>query len=325
MRKKWQKKIDVWLADKSEPNPYCLEGGKSAGPSEAAVFAELKTTDAKDTAEGRAVVTDAKSTATAFIKAGVQLEEAQRRIKAETKGVTLVTADRASQIQEMRISFLKKMRTYERLQETFMPGVAALKGAAEERRDSDEPAPRAEDIKLWMPSELKPDARRRACRKGLAEVEAKVRRAQCTDALNDLRSRLHAQKHLITWRNSNSVGQRAATCSATLIGRVGDRIARVAAKYRRAREALIELKGASFAPEFRVLEAKDISTNMEEESDAAARRKLGRLGSSKRARNEPTELNKMFSWLWTVAGGPGEDEQQLHESVRVESLRATLK
>ncbi|KAJ7017149.1 hypothetical protein C8F04DRAFT_979871, partial [Mycena alexandri] len=203
-----------------------------------------------------------------------------------------------------------------------MPGVKALKEAVEEGRDPDRPAPTAENIKLWLPSELKADVRRRACRKGVPEVEAKVRQAQCTDALNDLRSRLHAQRHLITWRNSNSTGQRAATRSATLIGRVGDRIARVAEKYRRAREALIELKGPTFAPEFKVLEAKDLTTNLEEESDADARRKLARLGSTKRARNEPTSGKKTFSWLWTAGGGPGEDEAQLHESVRVEWSKA---
>jgi hypothetical protein len=156
----------------------------------------------------------------------------RRRIKAELKGVTLVTADRGSQIQELRVSLLKKMRAFERMQETFMPGMAALKEAAEEACDPDAPPPKAEHLKLWMPSELEAEERWRACRRGLAETEAKLRRAQCTDALDVLRSRLHAQTHLITWRNANSVGQRAATRSATLIGRVGDQIDRVAAKYR---------------------------------------------------------------------------------------------
>jgi hypothetical protein len=225
--------------------------------------------------------------------------------------VTLVTADRASQIQEMRISFLKKLRTFERLQQVYMPGVATLKEAAEDERDPDLPAPKAEDIKLWMPSEVTGALRRQVCRKGVLEVEARVRQAQCEDALRTLRSRLHVQKHLITWQNSNSVRQRAATRSASLIGRIGDRVARVAAKYRWAQEALIELKGSEFAPQFKVLEDADINTNAEEESDAKARRKLARLGSMKRARNEPSDKIKAFSWIWTAAGGPGEDEVQL--------------
>ncbi|KAJ7040106.1 hypothetical protein C8F04DRAFT_948846 [Mycena alexandri] len=309
LRNKWQERIDEWLADKSQPNPYCLE----AGPTEAAVLLELKTAEAAEAAEGREQVSDTKSTPTAFVKAGLQLEEAQRRIKAEIKGVTLVTADRASQIQEMRIAFHRKMRTYKRLQEVYMPGVRALKLAAEEARDPDAPPPKAEEMKLWLPSEILEALRSRACRKGLSDIEARLRAAQCVDALNVLRSRLHAQTHLISWRNSNSTGQRAATRSATLIGRVGDRIKRAAGKYRRAREALIALKGAAHTLEFKVLADADLNTNVEEESDAEARRKLARLGSSKRARNEPTNKKTTLSWIWTVGGGPGEAEAQLHE------------
>ncbi|KAJ7038747.1 hypothetical protein C8F04DRAFT_909699, partial [Mycena alexandri] len=305
LRNKWQKRIDDWLADKSQPNPYCLEGGKG----------------------GRVVLSAWKARRyqirsrppTAFIKAGLQLEEAQRRIKAEVKGVTLVTADRASQIQEMRIAFHRKLRTYERLQEGFAPGVRVLKLIAEDARDPDAPPPKAEDMKLWLPSELAQAVRARAFRKGLAEIEAKLRAAQCVDALDVLRSRLYAQTHLITWRNSNSTGQRGATRSATLIGRVGDRIKRVAAKYRRAREALVAVKGVKFAPQFKVLADADLNTNADEESDAEARKKLARLGSSKRARNEPSNKRTTLSWIWTVGG---ELTSSVSAAVRVEWSKA---
>ncbi|KAJ7017143.1 hypothetical protein C8F04DRAFT_979864 [Mycena alexandri] len=74
IRARWQEKIDNWRADRSKPNPYCLEGGKAgtraryincrrwnanlspAGPSEAAVFQELKAAEAHEAAEGRTVV-----------------------------------------------------------------------------------------------------------------------------------------------------------------------------------------------------------------------------------------------------------------------------
>ncbi|KAJ7251189.1 hypothetical protein B0H12DRAFT_1018742 [Mycena haematopus] len=321
LRKEWQKKIDTWTEDRSQPNPYCLAG---AGPSEAAVFLELKNAEAAEAAEGRAPIMTTTTTASAFIKAGLQLEEAQRRIKAELKGTTLVTADRASQIQELRISLLRKLKTFERLQSTYMPGVVALREEAENLRDPEIPPPKVEDIKLWMPSELSDTARRAACSRGLSEIEAKVRRGQCQDALDNLRSRLHSQSHLIMWRNSNSTGQRAATRSATLIGRVGDRIGRIAAKYRHARAALMALKGPDFAPQFKELRESDLTTTLEAESDEVARRKLNRLGSSKRARNEPSIKKATMSWIWTAGGGPGEDEEQLCEgkwseiAVRVE-------
>ncbi|KAJ7201941.1 hypothetical protein B0H12DRAFT_1063385 [Mycena haematopus] len=323
LQKKWQKQIDDWVADRTKPNPYCPAGGQSAGPSEASVLRELKDAEAREAEHGRDVFADLKSTPAAFIKAGLVLEESQRRMKAELKGVTLVTADRASQIQELRNSFMKKLRTFERMQAMYMPGVASLKEAAEEAHDADSPPTKAEDVRLWLLSELLSPIRCTVCRKGLAEVEAKLREAQCADALGVVRSRLHAQTHLISWRNSNAVGQRAATRSATLIGRVGDRIARVADKYRHARRALIELKGASYAPQFKELTAADLNTNIAEESDAQGRKKLARLGSKKRARNEPSNARKNVSWIWVVGGGPDEDaEKEIHDSVRVEWSKA---
>jgi hypothetical protein len=140
------------------------------------------------------------------------------------------------------------------------------------------------------------------------------------DALDVLRSRLHAQTHLILYRNSNAVGQAAATRSATLIGRVGDRITRVAAKYRRAREGLMDLVGDAFEPQFKELRAADLNTNVQEESDAVARKKLAHLGSSKRTRMEPM-VKKTFSWIWTVGGGPAEEDTQLHEGKWIHSIR----
>ncbi|KAJ6476565.1 hypothetical protein DFH09DRAFT_952317 [Mycena vulgaris] len=321
LKKKWQAQIDAWLADKLQPNLYCLAG---AGPSEAQVHLELKNDEAAEAAAGQAPVQGPSETVSAFITARLQLEDAQHRTKVEIKGQTLVTADQASQIQERHVAFWKKLRKFEKLCATYMPGVARIIEEAEEARDPERLPPKAEDINLWMPSSLTAGQRRSACRKGVMEVEAKYRASQCTDALDTLRSRLHTQRHLITWRNSNSVGQKAVTRSATLIGRVGDRIAMLAQKYRTARAALVALKGEDYRPQFRVLENADITAaNEEDESDAKARRKLNKLGSRKhRARNEPSAKPKALSWIWTVNGGPSdEDEAQLHECTCCLGLR----
>jgi hypothetical protein len=169
----------------------------------------------------------------------------------------------------MRMSFHRKLRTFECLQVLFMPGIEAIKEVVEEVRDPDAAPPKAEDIKLWLPSEMSTEVRRLVCKRGVAEIEAKLHRTQCMDALDVLRSCLHAQRHLITWRNSNAVGQKASTQSATLIGQVGDRINRVAEKYRWAREALLELVGAASELQFKELLASDLNTNIAE-NDASA-------------------------------------------------------
>ncbi|KAJ7247677.1 hypothetical protein B0H12DRAFT_1235229 [Mycena haematopus] len=227
--------IDTWTEDRSQPNPYCLAGGKSAGPSEAAVFLELKNAEAAEAAEGRAPIMK-RQTASAFIKAGLQLEEAQRRIKAEFKSFG---SRYCAQAQNLR----------EATEHVHARRCRVARGGRD-LRDPEIPPPKVEDIKLWMPSELSDTARRAACSRGLSEIEAKV------GAVNS---------HLIMWRNSNSTGQRAATRSATLIGRA--QILR-----RNSRSCVSRIW----------------TTTLEAESDEVARRKLNRLGSSKRARNEPS-------------------------------------
>ncbi|KAJ7626008.1 hypothetical protein FB45DRAFT_1030326 [Roridomyces roridus] len=321
LREKWIQQIREWQRDHSKPNPYLLTI-TSGGVSEAGVLRELREEDAAEAPEGLAPPIATQTTAPAFLNAGLQLEEAQRRIRNELKGTTMVTADRFSQIQELRLSLSKKVRAYETLQDIFMPGVTALRREAEEARNPDLAPARVEYVKLWLPSELSVDQRRTGCRKGLAMMEARLREGQCADALKDLRARLHAQRFLITWRNTNAVGQKGSTRSATLIGRVGDRVARVAAKYRQARTALIALKGEGYAPQYKDLCQEDMSVGIEEESDAASWKKLSWLGA-KKSRNEPSELKKGFSWIWTVAGGlQEEDEAALHDSVRVEWCKA---
>ncbi|KAJ7860931.1 hypothetical protein B0H13DRAFT_1900698 [Mycena leptocephala] len=277
LRRDWKKQVEVWVADRTQPNPYCLVEGKNGGPGEAAVLQELKAAEAAEAAEGRTPLSATASTASAFMKAGLQLEESQRRIRAEVKGLTLVTADRSSQIQELRIAFLKKLRTFKRLQTVFMPGVEALRDAAEEARDPERLPPKAEDIKLWLPSDLAETQRRGACARGVVEVEAKLRAAQCADAL---------------YGPAGGDADRA----------VGDRIRRVSGKYRQARTALIALKGAGFAPQFK--ELKDSDMNLETDAERA------------------NECEEEFLLDLDGGGGPGEDEEQLHESVRVEWSKA---
>ncbi|KAJ7212313.1 hypothetical protein GGX14DRAFT_564781 [Mycena pura] len=323
LRRKWQGKIDAWEADPATaPNPYLVEGGTQAGPTEAQVSAELAANELEEARQGRVPIPQGKMTVVAFIKIGLNLRQSQLRIRADLKGSTL-TADVSGQIHEQRVAWLKKAKTWEKLQETYMPGVAELRRAEEESRDADVTPPQAEHVKLYLPSDLTPAQRRTACRPYLVEVEARLRYAHCATTIATLRSRLHAQAHIVAFRNEFIVGQKASTRSAMLIGRVGDRVGRVAAKYREARAALTALKGPQYAKEFRELKDEDLTVQQPDESDARSLKKLSRAGSSRRARNEPTlapSKVKRLSWIFTVGGEASEAE--VHDSIRVEWSKA---
>ncbi|KAF7290707.1 CxC2 domain-containing protein [Mycena indigotica] len=302
LRADWQRRIDAWNADNTRPNPYLSEA-RHAGPSEAQILADLK---------------KAETTAAAFIKGALQLEDQQRRIRFEASGTTTLTAERSSQLDELRVSVLKKLRTLQTHQLVFMPGIEGLRLAEEENRNPDIAPPAAEVSKLWLPSDLSAEEREAICRPDLVETEAQLRLGQCSDSLGKIRGHLHAKTHLIDTRNANAVGQSLSTRFGTLIGRVGDQARRQAVKYREVRAALVRLKGPDFAPQFHDLQDDDLRVHVESASDAQARAALGKLGSSRRARNEPSVTKKMLpvSWIWFTGGEADDDE--LHDSVRVQ-------
>ncbi|KAJ7049006.1 hypothetical protein C8F01DRAFT_1266153 [Mycena amicta] len=319
-RRAWERIYSDWRADHSKLNPFIVAGGKKAGPSEKEIMEDLKAAELAEAREGRAPLVEGKVTAAAFVKAGLQLEESQRRILAELKEKTLVSADRSSQIQELRFALFKKLQTFEKLQETYMPGVASIRAEDEEKRDETKPPPNAEHVQLYLPSDLSAPKRATASLRSAITAEAQLRAGQCADSLQSLRSCAHTRQHLIWTRNANAVGQRATTRYAGMFSRVSERIDRTASKYRRARDGLVALKGTAFAEArgFLVLEDSDIGSSSGVESDAIAIKKLATADTLRSSRNEPTKsaMTREVSWIWRVGGGV--DETELHDSVRVE-------
>ncbi|KAJ7049499.1 hypothetical protein C8F01DRAFT_1352483 [Mycena amicta] len=294
--------------DPSAPNPYMMDG-KHAGPTEGQILADLKKAELEDVRAGRGEAMIGKMTGVAFIKAGLQLKDLQfrRRIRAEVKATVTMTADRASQLDKLRVSFFKKLRNWETNQSVFMPAVEDMRAEEEEKRDRDVAPPLAEDTKLWLPSDLTNDQRRR---------DWPVRR--CPRQATGLFAH-EAPPHRPSERQRRR--QLASTRSNTLIGRITGQGHREMTKYRDARRAGLQLK-PMFCPHFQVLNDDDARVGVEVESDAAARAALGSAGTSRRVRNEPTvpKTIKPVSWIWSVGGEP--DSQELHDSVRVQWTKA---
>ena len=79
--------------------------------------------------------------------------------------------------------------------------------------------------------------------KGLAEIEAKLRTAQCQDALEGVRNVLKMKTRMIAFKNQNIHGQRQGTRSRAVIDQVHERARNTAEKYRASRAAKLELEG----------------------------------------------------------------------------------
>lgn len=203
-----------------------------------------------------------------------------------------------------------------------MPGAIRAIAAEEEDRDADADAPKAEDVVLWLPSDLDQVNRINGCAIGLADMEAQLRAAQCSDSLDRIRSHLHAKHHLINRRNQNVTGQNQSTRARTLIGRVSDRATACAEKYRRARAALVTLQGLEACAErFKVLKDSDLHVDQTVDNDAVAMGRMSRAGGgagprtkkNAKGKHKKGRSQKEMSWLWTAGGAPDEqDNASLH-------------
>ncbi|KAJ7178679.1 hypothetical protein C8R43DRAFT_1118051 [Mycena crocata] len=322
LQKMWRRQIHAWQNDPTQPNPYVVD--RADTPSEVQVRLDLKKDEEADALAGHTPVHG--TSATAFMTAGMQLEDAQRRITAELKGLALVAPDRESRIQDRRMALLVKLAKFRNLQRIFMPGATRLITDEEAARDSDAPAPKAETIKLWMPHELEQSEREMGCVRGLLRIEEKLRLSQCLNALILLRSRLHAKRYFIAFRNANITGQEKATKANTLIGQLGDRVQASALRYRQGYDALKRLVGAAMDPRLKELLDADLTLDGERwESDTEAGRKLATIGtgpSSRLPRDAPGRSRRVMSWIWTAQGGAVDGEEHLHDSIRVEWSRA---
>ncbi|KAJ6447661.1 hypothetical protein C8R47DRAFT_1231344 [Mycena vitilis] len=323
VRGAWQKRVDEYLADpKNVDNPYILSARDT--PSEAEIRVVLKKDEEEAATNGTAPLHG--TSATAFLTAGLQLEDTQRRIKAQIVGTTVVTADRESKIQEHRLALQAKLRAFRALQQVYTPGAIRRVEALEQSRNPEAPAVKPENIRLFLPSELSEAERSAGCKEGLSEMEAKLREAQCGDALVKMRSTLHAKRHVLYWKGANTSGQHGATRSQTLVGVIGERVAATAEKYRDARRALHNLKGTDYAPHLKPLRAADLTLDGEVQDDeTAARKKLALIEAGKGART-PRHMSgnskKVLSWIWAAQGALDSEEEELHESLRVEWARA---
>ncbi|KAJ7863700.1 hypothetical protein B0H13DRAFT_2354000 [Mycena leptocephala] len=322
LRATWQGQIDAFVADHSQPNPYVLP--RSGAPTEAELRLELKREEEEEVRKGRAPLHS--TSATAFLSAGIQLEEAQRRIRAELAGRALVTADRASKIHDRRLAFMAKLTKFRKLQSVFSPGAICTMHADEAKADPDAPEVNAEYVKLYMPSELSAMERDVGCAVGVTALETRLRENQCHNSLVQLRGHLHTKRHLIGFRNTHITGQIKATKARTLIAQVGERAQGSSDKYNQGRAALTRLQGPDYAPHFKILKPADVTLDGEEEtSETAARKKLAMIGVGKGARTPrhvPGTSKKLLSWIWSAAGALDDDEKGLHESLRVEWSRA---
>lgn len=98
-------------------------------------------------------------------------------------------------------------------------------------------------MRLYMPSDIQEDLCNTYCDAALLEMEADLRYACTTEALQDLRRQLHLRVYMVKLKIHNVTGQKGNMRARGLQETIEVRVRDASARYRTARKAFIALKG----------------------------------------------------------------------------------
>jgi len=257
-----------------------------------------------------------------------------RRLAKKTPGSATVRQE--STLTEQRNILRARIKAWDQLCPIYMPGLlqyqtTTLQNNPSSHQNSAPPSsfPQSdnpEDCPLWVPSKILAEHRSAVCRQGLAEIEARLRTAQCQDALEGVRNILKMKTRMIAFKNRNIRGQRQGTRSRAVIDRVHERARSTAEKYRASRVAKLELEGSGVWEEtLRELKDEDIrgyqDSNrlrvrqdrrgvLEDEAVEAMRHdeamdvdddNILLLPQTRTRRDGTGETRRTLSWIWTTA------------------------
>ncbi|KAF9029643.1 hypothetical protein BDZ89DRAFT_934226, partial [Hymenopellis radicata] len=318
-RREWSQKVLDWIEDSTKPSPYIAPKRGGTRRIRQCGASEYNDTRKEATAKKQVEISE-----TGFLIVGMRLEESKQRLRQDRAGT--LTVDGQGKIHARRRAVMMREKEFRKWQERFMPGVKEVLEREEmQRRAYNRPLPPVEDTRLYMPSafgDLNAEDRLDICAASLFDKEVTLRRGQCADALERLRTQLLSRRHFLNFRNGNIVGQNKTTRAAKLIERLGQSVKESTRKYRYCRDALRHIVGEEQCGEFRDLLDDDVDVPGLAEPDDDAVKELGRLGGRGGRHGAPGETRSIMSWIWTAGGVSAEDNEYVHECVRIEWSKA---
>ncbi|KAF8210729.1 hypothetical protein K438DRAFT_1570057 [Mycena galopus ATCC 62051] len=268
---------------RTKPNPYELP---KSGLNKHDVRLELAREEA--TEQERGILPINNVSPSAFILAGLDVEEQQRRIRvAVTANKSDSSSKHSVEIIEKRTKLARYLTRFRKLQAVYMPG--ALQALAERPVPTEEAEAAkvalAENVPLFLPSALSLELRVLGCNKGVEVIELRLRDAQCRSALDEIRNYLHVKSRFRTYKGGQVRHQGATTHARGLMDRNDEQIRVQVEKYIAAWEAKRALVGEAQV-EWHRLDPKIDLRCMDSEEDRALGNKRKQRGR-KHGKGEP--------------------------------------
>ncbi|KAJ7156373.1 hypothetical protein C8R46DRAFT_1040909 [Mycena filopes] len=309
----WKAAVEAFEADSSKANPYEIP---KTGASEHDVRLECAREEAEAHAAGVAAIHNVSPSA--FILAGLDLEEQQRQIKIEVEMRKDHTTKQTAELVEKRTKLSRYIARFRALQIAYMPAaLQALSDRPAPAPAKQEEAARVENVPLFLPSALTEEQRTTGCNRGVVAIETRLRDAQCRSALDEIRNQLHIKSRFRTYKGGNVRHQGATTRARGLMDRNDQKTRLFAEKYVAAWEAKRRLGGEDGDVGWQRLNPKKDLRCMESEDDAAQRSKRKKRGPKRgvgapateeerregvaegqRGKGHASEGRRTVSWIW---------------------------
>jgi hypothetical protein len=200
----------------------------------------------------------------------------------------------------------RHIKAWVKVQQLYMPETAFLHEADERSATDDPSAIGAEDLRLYLPSQL---PRRVNCSPSLLEFEWQLRHSQANDALNELRDHLRLRSQLWKHKTRFEVGQRPNTRARNVIERCNAKIGLDVKKYNTARAALMILARrcckVGWEAALQVLQPSDVRELEADEENGMSKGKKRQLNEGRRTR----------SWIWQAPGMTTDGVGGLHDGL----------
>ncbi|KAI0326025.1 hypothetical protein GY45DRAFT_1234598, partial [Cubamyces sp. BRFM 1775] len=277
----WEDMVSAWNADQSRPDPY--EEPKKTSTT-AAIKHEIALEEAADAVGGK--LPPHEVTPGVFLQVGLELEEQQRAVRLRGSNGTSLSS--LAEQQEKRNVLLRRIELWQEIQDVHMPMVAPLRvaGASTNTPPASSSAPIPQEIPLLLPSSLPPTYRSTDALAALLDKERRLRMAQMTDALEDIRHLRRVLTGISEYMrfNVDGEGQRVTTRFRDLYSRFHAKVKRAAERYRTARAAVSVLDPqGSWVETFKPLLDPDIRGPRREDDSITA-----------------SDGRYEVSWIWLV-------------------------
>ncbi|TRM55258.1 hypothetical protein BD626DRAFT_553106 [Schizophyllum amplum] len=323
----WRASVLAFEMDNSKPNPFEMP---KCGATEADVQLDMAKEQADAAARGSQSAHELSPGD--FVRALLDIEDQQRSLARDVTVKTYATPKQQAELFRQRSKLSRAIAKLRPAVGVYMPPALARLEAWEAIEEN--AALPAEQRPLFPPSALSA-AELTSCLGDVADIERRLRDAQCRVSLDAIRNLLLAKSRELRFKNTNVRHQGSTTRARNVIKLQDDKIYALARKYLCARSALLALAGeGASSVQWRALDINRDLRCLEEDDGRRTQQRApegidGTEGAAPASnlqgvRDGTGEGRRTVSWIWygTNTRDPDAQGTELYEGVRVEWCKA---